>query len=78
MKRWMLTALAVLTGAGIGYAQSATNPVTQNVSLTDAPANTWVKVCETPTGGRDLPLFLYEPTIKKFVRWPVAGFPDEL
>jgi hypothetical protein len=36
-------------------------------SLQEAPVNTWVKVLQTPTGGRESPLFVYVPTIRRFV-----------
>ncbi|MCW8133470.1 MAG: hypothetical protein KIS92_24210 [Planctomycetota bacterium] len=35
--------------------------------LEAAPANTWVKVDEVPTGGRNMPIFFYEPQTKRFV-----------
>lgn len=36
-------------------------------ALKDAPANTWIKVAESKTGWRDSPVFVYVPTLKKFV-----------
>ena len=36
-------------------------------ALKDAPANTWVKLTESKTGGRAQPLFLYASGIKRFV-----------
>lgn len=37
------------------------------VSLKDTPANTWVKVVESNSGGREQPVFVYAPRIKRFV-----------
>ena len=67
MNRWVMAGLIVAM-AGSGLAQTAaTNAAAQKVTLADAPANTWVKAVESATGGRDLPLFVYVPTIKKFM-----------
>lgn len=35
--------------------------------LSEVPKNTWGKILETPTGMRDQPIFVYVPTLKKFV-----------
>lgn len=37
------------------------------VLLKDAPVNTWVKMLQTPTGWRESPVFVYVPSLKRFV-----------
>jgi Galactose oxidase, central domain len=54
-----------LTTGTLWSAEPSKSTIT--VTLEDAPVNTWVKVCESATGGRKLPIFVYAPTIKKFI-----------
>jgi len=54
--------------SGLLWAGEATAGRTPSAaSLTEAPANTWVKILTEKTGGREQPLFVYVPTIRKFV-----------
>ncbi len=41
-------------------------------ALRDAPSNTWVRAADSPTGGRDQPIFVYAAGIERFVI--AAGF----
>ena len=62
----LLAGILVLGAGTCGW--SADTPAAEPaVPLKDAPPNTWVKVCESKTGGRNSPLFVYVPGIKKFV-----------
>ncbi|MDD4888624.1 MAG: kelch repeat-containing protein [Phycisphaerae bacterium] len=66
MRKAMFIALASLLLIAVANAQTpAASP--QVVSLKDAPANTWVRIAWSPTGGRAQPIFVYAPAIKKFV-----------
>lgn len=62
--RILLAFTLLLCGAAAPGGEAAP-PAT--VALTDAAANTWAKVLNTPTGRRDQPVFVYVPGIKKFV-----------
>ncbi|MCG3178013.1 MAG: hypothetical protein BIFFINMI_00336 [Phycisphaerae bacterium] len=42
-------------------------PPAAGPSLKDAPANAWVKLDQAKTGRREQPIFVYVPTIKRFV-----------
>lgn len=56
--------LALETAALGGEAQ----PVVQApLSLKEAPVNTWVKVLEASSGGREQPVFVYAPGIRRLV-----------
>jgi len=54
-------ALACCTLAMLGAAAVSAG------ALADAPANTWVKVESSETGGRYSPAFFYVPELKRFV-----------
>ena len=60
----LLAGLVVFAGiTGASGAETNASPD----ALKAAPPNTWVKVRESKTGARELPLFVYVPGIKKFV-----------
>ncbi len=54
---------------GISIALWLGSPLTaaEPSALKDAPANAWVKLAESKTGGRKQPLFVYASGIKRFV-----------
>jgi RNA polymerase sigma factor (sigma-70 family) len=56
--------------AGGGFAANrlmAAEPVKLPAKLKSAPANTWVKVLEAKSGGRDQPVFVYASKLNRFV-----------
>jgi len=71
MKPIAMTISLLMTGvlwtASVAVAQPAAATAAPVAAIADAPANTWVKVQETETGGREQPAFLYAPNIRKFV-----------
>ena len=54
-------------GAAIAGGETPPSAAPAPVSLKDAPVNTWVKVLQTPTGWRESPVFVYVPSLKRFV-----------
>jgi len=48
----------------IGFGDLEAAPIR---GLEGAPANTWVKLTDEATGGRDWPMFYFDPTLKAFV-----------
>ena len=61
----------ILASACVGVAEPAMFPEV----LKTAPSNTWVKVLEMKTGGREQPIFVYAAQAKKFVL--ATGIPHE-
>mgnify|MGYP002622833447 FL=1 len=58
------TSLIVFT-LSAAWAVAETN--SDGADLKAAPANTWIKIYEAETGGREQPIFVYAEVIKKFV-----------
>ena len=63
-RRFFLSILAAAALLGAAWAEEATPAP---ASLGDAAPNTWVKLCESKTGGRSSPIFFYAPQLKRFV-----------
>ncbi len=58
---------AVLAACFLGAAVSTAAPAAEPAGLANAQPNTWVKLVDSKTGGRQQPLFLYASGIKRFV-----------
>jgi len=58
--------VAFVLGVGVALAGEAKAPEAP-ISLKDAPANTWVKVLHGKTGWRESPIFVFVPSIRRFV-----------
>lgn len=65
MNEAQLPVTAVILAVGVALAGITGASGTETNASPDArkaaPVNTWVKVCESKTGGRELPLFVYVP-----------------
>ncbi|MCX7590427.1 MAG: kelch repeat-containing protein, partial [Kiritimatiellae bacterium] len=57
--------LGLIAVLAVGGAAGAESLLVAKVST--ARPNTWVKIHESETGGRNSPIFFYEPSLKKFV-----------
>jgi hypothetical protein len=59
-------ALGCLLAAGFGWAMLRVT-AQGDAPLKDAPVNTWTKVLDAKTGGREQPVFVYAGKIRRFV-----------
>ena len=66
--KWFLSLGTWLVGFGVAFILA---PLAQAAGvaekLNDAPANTWVKLADEPTGGREWPMFHFDPTRNAFI-----------
>ncbi len=75
LARMKLVAVALTTAAAVASvaamtltaAEPGVRPAPKSPKLKSAPANTWVKLAEEKSGGRDTPLFCYAPNVGKFI-----------
>jgi RNA polymerase sigma factor (sigma-70 family) len=61
------TTAAVAGGGFTAHSILAGEPVKLPEKLKSAPPNTWVKVLEAKSGGRDQPVFVYASKLKRFI-----------